>query len=96
MKKFRETDQDFIVGAFNVYFYADAYKGENADYYGCELIKFNGNAVVKRVWLYFRKESETTYRKIWERLHDESLLEKLINKREYSRVTEREVAANEN
>lgn len=92
MKKIKESDQCFLVGDFNVYFYFDPYNGNDAEYYGCELIKFNGNAVLKRVWLYFRKESETTYQKIWERLHDESLLEKLINRREYTRLTEREVA----
>ena len=85
-RKFVEADQFFIVGDYNVTFYVDPYLSNGKEWYGVEIIRFDGQKEINRNWLYIQKLYDQTYPLAWKKLHREDLLRKLINYENNSRI----------
>ena len=84
-RKFREEDQFFMVGDYNVTFYVDSYVNKGNEYYMLIISKFRANTEIARVRLYVKKLTNYTYSQTWEKLHNEAKLSELITYKENSR-----------
>ena len=85
-RKFKETDQFFMVGPYNVNFYHDAYCSNGKEFFGLEIIKFKGDNAVNRVWLYVQKLLSNSYETSWDKLHQEKKLDALISLKQNTKI----------
>ena len=86
-RKFKEPDQFFMVGPYNINFYHDTYISNGKEYFGLEIIKFKGDEAVNRVWLYVQKILPNSYETSWNKLHQEKKLDALIKEKQNTKIT---------